>query len=179
MQTAQTANELTPLSQNVLRSEVAERHLLMPSSVPASTGLLPRNDGTIVSIRRFRDLSEALVVRGVLEAAGIPCFLRNENTVRIDWQISNAIGGIRLDVLDSDVEAAESVMLPLATDTGEVSKSEVVCPRCGSQDIHRKHSWSSLAAASILTLGFSPGRGQKEWTCNACGALWADDEAAD
>ena len=69
-------------------------------------------DQSIVTIRRFRDLSEAIVARGALEASGIPCFLRNENTVRIDWQISNAIGGICLDVLDSDRESAEAVLTP-------------------------------------------------------------------
>jgi hypothetical protein len=38
----------------------------------------------------------------MLECAGIYVFLRDENLIRLDWQVSNLIGGIRLEVEAKD-----------------------------------------------------------------------------
>jgi len=77
----------------------------------------PANDidyRNLVTIRQYRDLSEAIVARCAIESAGIFCFLKDENFVRLDWQMSNLIGGIRLQVAASDVSAAEAVLaLPI------------------------------------------------------------------
>jgi hypothetical protein len=64
----------------------------------------------LVTLRRYRDLSEAIVARSMLEAAGIAAWLRDENLVRLEWQISNFIGGIRLQVDLSEAEAAEELL---------------------------------------------------------------------
>src|SRR5215469_816731 len=64
----------------------------------------------LVTLRRYRDLSEAIVARAVVESAGIFCFLKDENFVRLDWQMSNLIGGIRLQVPAADAEAAQAVL---------------------------------------------------------------------
>jgi hypothetical protein len=50
----------------------------------------------LTTIRRCRDLSEAIVARSLLESSGIDVNLCDENLVRLDWQVSNFIGGIRL-----------------------------------------------------------------------------------
>ena len=50
----------------------------------------------LVTIRQFRDLPEALLAKGSLESAGIACFLADENMVRLDWFISNFVGGVKL-----------------------------------------------------------------------------------
>ena len=50
------------------------------------------------------------MARSVLESAGIPCFLRDENTVRNDWLLSNLMGGMRLMVNANDREAAEAIL---------------------------------------------------------------------
>jgi hypothetical protein len=47
---------------------------------------------------------------GVLESAGIPCYLRDENAVRMDWFYSNLLGGIRLQVREEDRAAAEALL---------------------------------------------------------------------
>ncbi len=52
-----------------------------------------------VMLRRFRDLPEALLAKGSLESAGIECYLVDENMVRMDWFISNLLGGVKLCVL--------------------------------------------------------------------------------
>ena len=52
----------------------------------------------LVMIRQFRDLPEALLAKGSLESAGIEAFLVDDNMVRIDWFLSNLLGGIKLSV---------------------------------------------------------------------------------
>jgi hypothetical protein len=56
----------------------------------------------LVIIKRYRELSEAIVARSLLESAGIVVALCDENLVRLDWEISNFIRGIRLQVDSED-----------------------------------------------------------------------------
>lgn len=63
-----------------------------------------------MTIRQFRDLPEAILARGVLESAGIETFLADDNIVRMDWFISNLVGGIKLKVRKEDLEAANEVL---------------------------------------------------------------------
>jgi len=51
-----------------------------------------------------------------LEASGLDCKLADDNMVRIDWFISNLLGGVKLFVRERDVEAAEEILSHDATD---------------------------------------------------------------
>jgi hypothetical protein len=64
----------------------------------------------LVTVRTFRDLPAAMVAKSVLEAAEIPCFLADANTIRIDWLLSNAIGGIKLRVREDDAAEANEIL---------------------------------------------------------------------
>ena len=52
----------------------------------------------------------ALAAKSALDGAGIPSFLGDENTIRIDWLLSNALGGIKLWIKREDLAAAEEVL---------------------------------------------------------------------
>ena len=47
--------------------------------------------------------AEAYAIRVGLEAAGIPVVFADEFTVTMDWLLSNAIGGIKVQVPEADV----------------------------------------------------------------------------
>lgn len=64
----------------------------------------------LVTIARFQDPVEAALARNRLEAAGIKAALSDENLVAMDWLLTNAIGGIKLMVLDSDSDRAVDVL---------------------------------------------------------------------
>ena len=64
----------------------------------------------LVILRHFRDLPEALLAKGGLESAGIECFFDDDNIVRMDWFISNAVGGIKLLVRPDDFAAANEIL---------------------------------------------------------------------
>lgn len=94
---AQDRNGLTPEAGTLLLLELQRRSLAIP---PATDRRQPHLDESTpwITVERFRDLSAAIVARSALQAAAGPCFLRDENTVRMDWQISNFVGGMRLQV---------------------------------------------------------------------------------
>ena len=64
----------------------------------------------LVTVRRYRDLAEAYVGRSLLESAGISAWIADENLVRMDWFFSNLIGGMRLQVDESDEAAAQEIL---------------------------------------------------------------------
>ena len=106
-------HHLTPEARQILVDELNRRHLPIPPVI--SDEKADRAQAMAwVTIERFRDLSAAIVARSALEAAEIPCYLRDENTVRMDWQISNFIGGMRLQVPAVEEDAARDVLSGLA-----------------------------------------------------------------
>ena len=64
----------------------------------------------MVTIATFSKVEEAHLLRMRLEAGGIPAYLRDENTIQIDWLYSNALGGVRVQVAEEDVDAAKAVL---------------------------------------------------------------------
>ncbi len=63
----------------------------------------------LVVVAKFLDLSGALPAKAALETAGIQCFLRDDNLIRMDWFISNLLGGVKLMVRKEDAEAAAEI----------------------------------------------------------------------
>ena len=136
---------------------------------------------TLVSIRRYRDLSEAIVARSLVESAGIFCFLRDENFARLEWQISNLIGGIRLQVLAEDVEAATELLDQPIPDNfsfeGVDDYQQPRCPKCQSVDISFESSSRKAALVSLYLFALPVPLGTSSWLCNHCECRWTDDEA--
>ena len=59
-----------------------------------------------VTILTFTYPHDAIIIKGRLEADGIPCFLKDELTVQVDNFYTNALGGVKLQVKESDRERA-------------------------------------------------------------------------
>jgi len=66
--------------------------------------------GKLVTIARFDLAGQAHIAKNALEAAGIKSVLADEQTVAMDWLLSNAIGGIKVQVLEEDAERAVSAL---------------------------------------------------------------------
>lgn len=62
--------------------------------------------GRIVTVARFDQAGQAHVARNALEAAGIKSVITDEAVVSMDWFLSNAVGGIKVQVLEEDAERA-------------------------------------------------------------------------
>ena len=179
---ARRYDTLTEPEQDALRAEFAERDL-EPPLLDDEEDAAPPLDQKLITIRRYRDLSEAIVARVVIEGAGMYCFLQNENIVRLDWQISNFIGGICLQVAESDAVAAEEILsapVPASIQMeGEPDYIQPRCPRCDSLDINFEGAGRGAALATLYLFSLPAPMGEKRWMCNKCGLLWADDERAE
>jgi hypothetical protein len=169
---------LTDHAQTIVRAEFQRRSLEVPTvdDEPPADAL-----ASVATIRQYRDQAEASMARSVLESAGISCFLRDENTIRNDWLWSNLMGGIRLQVAEADVEAAEALLSQPIPESiaiaGEPVYQQPICPQCGSLDISFNNFDAKVRATSILILGFPlPSPVDKDyWHCQDCGCNWLDE----
>ncbi len=62
------------------------------------------------TIATFLKPEDAHLLRMRLEAVGIPAFVQDENLIQIDWLLSNAVGGVRVQVSDEDVTEALALL---------------------------------------------------------------------
>jgi hypothetical protein len=132
----------------------------------------------LVTIRRFRDLPEALLAKGSLESAGIECFLADENLVRLDWFISNFIGGIKLNVRVADVENARKILdepiLEGLYVQGVGLYEQPRCPKCRSLDVNFQELDRPIAYMSAFLRLPMPVQ-RPAWRCHECDAEWEDE----
>ena len=172
---------LTDDAQTLVRDEFKRRNLETPDAEEEEQ---PDALLGVKTIRQYRDQAEAMMARSALESAGIGCFLRDENTIRIDWLWSNLMGGIRLQVAEADVNAAEAVLSQPIPESlavaGESDFQQPQCPHCGSLNSRFNNLDAKVAATSILLLGFPvPALPEKDfWHCNECGTNWIDESNA-
>lgn len=171
-------DSLVEPAKDALRAEFARRGMEPP--LIEDSGADEVTSRRLITVRRYRDISEAIVARSVIESAGIFCFLRDENLVRLDWQVSNFIGGVSLQVSPEDAEATEELLSqPMPESIEYESQTQYLqphCPRCGSIDIAFEGANRSAALVSTMLVGLPLPLGGESWLCHACGCRWAEDE---
>lgn len=64
----------------------------------------------LVVIRRFPTAGQTLLAKGILESAGIECFLWDEQMVGMDWLAANAFGGMKLVAKRQDADTAYELL---------------------------------------------------------------------
>jgi hypothetical protein len=65
---------------------------------------------TFVNVASFDNYIDANITLGKLQNEGINCWLQDENSATITPFFSNSIGGIKLMVVDSQVERANELL---------------------------------------------------------------------
>ena len=136
----------------------------------------------LATVRKFRDLPEALLAKGRLESAGIESFINEENIVRMDWFFSNLVGGIKLKVKPEDVKAAQEILdqpIPEGFDIEGVGQyQQPRCPKCHSLDISFEELNKSVAYATAW-VGVPVPLRSNTWKCHACGQEWQEIESGE
>src|SRR3984885_9764413 len=154
---AQSAESLTELAWEALEDELDRRRLKYhdgTSDVEAPHFRQELELQQLITIRQFRDLPEALLAKGCLESVGIECFLGDENLVRLDWFISNFIGGIKLKVKAADAETAQKILdepiLEGLYVQGVGLYEQPRCPKCQSLDVNFRELDKPIAYMSAF-----------------------------
>ena len=118
---------------------------------------------------------EVAIIRGRLESEGITCFVQDELTVQVNPLYSNAIGGVKLQVKESDLPRAIEILKetgyikdkdlpspdepPRLNDFSDEKQSEnendkvkLFCPNCNSDDVvkTKKAGWLFLFSSFLL-----------------------------
>jgi hypothetical protein len=172
---ARHPDSLTDLAWDALEDEMDRRHLEI-SEEPLLRQQLEISE--LVTVRQFRDLPEALLAKGSLESSGIECFLADDNLVRLDWFISNFIGGIKLKVRAADVLNAQKLLdepiLEGLYVQGVGLYEQPRCPSCDSLDVNFQELDRPISyMTAFLHLPIPVQR--TGWRCHACDAEWQED----
>ncbi|MFT4175098.1 MAG: DUF2007 domain-containing protein [Luteolibacter sp.] len=91
------------------------------------------------TVASFSTAEDAHLFRTYLASEGIEAFLRDEFTVQLCWQYSNAIGGVRVVVADEDAEEAAAHYRDYASSL-----------RAGPYPVAPVRAWPFVALISLL-----------------------------
>ncbi len=120
------------------------------------------------------------MAKGSLESAGIQAYLVDDNMIRMDWFISNLLGGIKLKVSAEDAEAANEILnqpIPESVDVEGIGEYEQPkCPHCQSLDISFQELNKFLSYGSAY-VGVPVPVHKKAWTCHVCGNEWEEEDS--
>ncbi len=142
----------------------------------------------MVTIAKFVNLGEAKLAQGKLTSAGIDAFVCDENMHAMNWHMGMALGGIRLQVPDSQLVRALEVLDDFSPDGSEATvdgeESEVdevdCCPECESLEIRDVASTNprqiTLWSAAIPFPELPAESRRHRWRCMSCGYQWEEEE---
>ena len=89
----------------------------------------------LITIKHYVFPHELLIDKSKLESFGIECFTKDELTVQVHNFYSNAIGGIKLQIRESDLEKAKDVLKDLPDIKTDYPDSKLNCPNCESGNV--------------------------------------------
>ena len=153
----------------------------------------------LVTIATFSHDWEANLARIRLEEEDIESVVTDDVVSNVNWLWTNAIGGVKVQVRESDTERAvqaleeeppgadaEGPPMEPGPDEEQEAEPEVeptaaeetVCPACGSSEVCREALWSLPMVISVLLLWFPLPFVRRRWVCMRCGTRWKKKRAA-
>jgi hypothetical protein len=64
----------------------------------------------LITVATYTEPTMAHLAQQKLEAAGVRCVLADDNTTGMDWLLGNAIGWVKLQVIEADADRAVAVL---------------------------------------------------------------------
>ena len=123
---------------------------------------------SFTTIAVFQYSSEAQIIKGKLESEGITVFLADEYTVDTDPMVSNAIGGVKLQVYTEQTEVAKGIVRAIDPN---LLIEPVLCSNCKSSNFSLKMNIKNLFLKLI------PVNGKFEYNCTDCNTNFKAAEA--
>ena len=123
---------------------------------------------SFTTIAVFQYSSEAQIIKGKLESEGITVFLADEYTVDTDPMVSNAIGGVKLQVYTEQTEVAKGIVRAIDPN---LLIEPVLCSNCKSSNFSLKINIKNLFLKLI------PVNGKFEYNCTDCNTNFKAAEA--
>ncbi len=138
----------------------------------------------LVTVAAYTNAIEAQITKGRFEAEGIPTFIVNENYVWANWAMSQALGGVQLQVPEQYAEAALAVVESIndgdyQTELEDISPAEEkLCSRCSAKatQVDGLRRWALLFNLLQIIPGLIFPFTRHLWRCNTCGRVWVASE---
>ena len=109
---------------------------------------------TFTTIARFQYTTEAQIIKGRLEADGIKVFLKDHLTIDTDPLVSNAIGGVKLQVLAKDAMEAKHILSTINQYSLDDDGNQIECPNCSSGKIELFSTITDFKSFFAFLVGF-------------------------
>ncbi len=131
----------------------------------------------LITIATFPDAVKAQIIRGRLEAEGIPAFIADEHTLTNQPFLYMAYGGVRLQVMETDRDQALAILKNqgLSSDLEEIPDSQPdQCPNCHSNNVEEVSSGNQSILTFLRNLLTSDKNELKvrRFKCRTCGYNW-------
>lgn len=132
----------------------------------------------LVRIKYYENAIEANRDKQILLENGIESYIANEQTIQSDWLLSQAIGGLQLQVFEENLEKAKEILQNFEENEEVVLEVEhtienpdfdFVCPKCGSNHIYQNERPDGIFGISILLIGLPIKFPSRNFTCYYCG----------
>lgn len=119
-----------------------------------------------IPIKTFDNYISANLLLSKMLDQNIHCYLKDEFTVTIDPILSNAIGGIKLCVADTDFAQAKELLIAFE------EESKIACPKCSSKAVEYivqpKNPANWLLAIASWFLASYALKGKEVYHCFTC-----------
>jgi hypothetical protein len=156
------SRDLTALASAVAQAELASRgiNVVRPAATAAPSAAAepvdapePVSEGDLVAVAQLFDPTEAEMLRGRLEAEGVPAMVADTQTAQVNPLYRLAIGGVRVMVPEAHLDRAREVVR--ADARGEYALDDNVetgaPPEPGGAP-YRQHAtlWAKVGAVALL-----------------------------
>lgn len=129
----------------------------------------------LVTAVSFSAPYKAHLARGLLEANGITAFIVDEYTAGMNWLLSNAIGGVKVQVEITDLEDARRILALNGQQEGSLPEGDDSwgeCPNCGSASVEFILERKGPAVLTWLLIGAPLLFSSKKLRCLSCHSDW-------
>ena len=125
----------------------------------------------MITIAKVSYVHEADILCMQLEEAGIKAFIPDQNTSSIQPLYSGAIGGIRVQIHERDLEQAREL---LGEPRPRVDTGIFQCPKCSSDSVEYENISKRSAFLSLFLFNVPLTWFKQKCTCKDCGHKWKD-----
>ena len=131
--------------------------------------------GKLVTLGSYSTAYEANLVKSGLDAFGIDAILIDDHTINANWAWSNVLGGVKVQVEESEIEYAlqliEAEPIDEQDEKDAWTETVIVCPTCGSPST-RYFLDKRGSFLTWLVFGFPALPSVSKRACTNCGHKW-------
>lgn len=123
-----------------------------------------------MTVARYYWIYEAEMGRNLLESHGIQSTILDTGITSANPLLATALGGIRLNVLVEDAEAAVAILRNAGMELQ--ADQRPWCPECESENVEKYKMNTFLKILNTLTFGLLTVVFARSYRCHDCGHKW-------